>query len=759
MTSDQGSSGGSLQLERTPVTPKAPGLNPNATVFHSHSPSGDQAWELDEATTPEGQVNGDLGGDVVNYPPTPESPADQEKEDCPLENGVTSDTADETASSTDDGKEETGLRVMLKHQLEYYFSDENLAVDSYLISQMDGDQYVPIVTIANFNQVKKLTSDLELIVEVLRESSHVQVDEKGEKVRPIHKRCIVILREIPASTPLKDVKDLFSGQNCPLFVSCEFAHGDCWYVTFNSDEDAQRAYQYLREEVKTFLGKPIMARIKAKPIIRGTFVPKNGIKSAGFESGTQAFPQQPSRFAQPQFTPLPPMPVQYVNTAGPQSFPFYPPNTVMAWSPTSPPFFDPGMVFAANGYQPQGFKLSNSTGRSGFQSPRNRAQVKQHGRTQSNPERMSEAKPNFETHRHSSVSSSLHGGNNPTSNVDPSQSSHMSSHRHSSLSSSTSSSYPVHATSHSSTASDNGQVLGPRHMEVTVKDQTTQPPRRSRINEFRNRRRKEDGARNLNSNPYTAKEYRLEPEEFELEATSFPPLPGSTNNASVGEVFENKLSDVVKGVAKPSIRDQKPSNGANTNGSVTTSTPAVANHPTTSAQSENKGSATMTNGTDSLPTPPSSPQKVSKSAVAANTVEKIHSQPEVNGVIETKEDNKENSSHPTQSQEPAKLSWAQMAQRAKERAEREATEVKKLLTVEAEQEIGDQVKPGTLKENAQTSKTPGTSKGLARSDSESKDFRPQTGRRAKDNREWKDRDRDKERDRRKEQETVKLSAK
>ena len=45
---------------------------------------------------------------------------------------------------------------------------ENLANDSYLASQMDGDQFVPISTIAGFNQVKRLTNSLELVVNVLR---------------------------------------------------------------------------------------------------------------------------------------------------------------------------------------------------------------------------------------------------------------------------------------------------------------------------------------------------------------------------------------------------------------------------------------------------------------------------------------------------------------------------------------------------------------------------------------------------------------
>ena len=31
---------------------------------------------------------------------------------------------------------------------------ENLATDKYLVSQMDGDQFVPIWTVANFNAVR-----------------------------------------------------------------------------------------------------------------------------------------------------------------------------------------------------------------------------------------------------------------------------------------------------------------------------------------------------------------------------------------------------------------------------------------------------------------------------------------------------------------------------------------------------------------------------------------------------------------------------
>ena len=98
------------------------------------------------------------------------------------------------------------LKQMLQHQLEYYFSRENLAHDSYLMSQMDADQFVPIAIIANFNQIKKLTSDIKLVTMVLRESPNVQVDTEGMKVRPNHTRCTVILREIADTTPPEEVR-------------------------------------------------------------------------------------------------------------------------------------------------------------------------------------------------------------------------------------------------------------------------------------------------------------------------------------------------------------------------------------------------------------------------------------------------------------------------------------------------------------------------------------------------------------------------
>jgi la-related protein 4 len=186
----------------------------------------------------------------------------------------------------------------LQRQLEYYFSPQNLGNDKFLREHMDAEGFVPISLIAGFNKVISLTTDLQLVTEVLRDSKTVQVDETGEKVRSLVNSGMLILREIPENTPVEEVRQLFNSDRCPPLISCHFMHNDNWLARFESHDDATRAYTYLRESRLLFRGQPIHARLKNP---HGT----HGLKSP---DGVTSPTTPPARQIQPQYptAPVPP---------------------------------------------------------------------------------------------------------------------------------------------------------------------------------------------------------------------------------------------------------------------------------------------------------------------------------------------------------------------------------------------------------------------------------------------------------------------
>ncbi|KAJ4970946.1 hypothetical protein NE237_004045 [Protea cynaroides] len=77
--------------------------------------------------------------------------------------------------------EALALRTNIGKQIEYYFSDENLQKDPYLLSLMDDQGWVSISKIADFNRVKKMTSNIPFILDALRSSNNIEM--QGDKIR------------------------------------------------------------------------------------------------------------------------------------------------------------------------------------------------------------------------------------------------------------------------------------------------------------------------------------------------------------------------------------------------------------------------------------------------------------------------------------------------------------------------------------------------------------------------------------------------
>lgn len=170
------------------------------------------------------------------------------------------------------------IREKLRKQLEYYFSKDNLINDLYLQSQMDQENYVLISTIANFKLVKRLTNDLQLITSVFKEIPSVEVDSSEQKVRSTdpsthanhRKRCIIILRNVPIDATEEEISQLFDQCSPETGHPVEYERvlgsneTDCWYVTFNDEDQAQHAFLYLTRENLSIRGQKILARMKAR---------------------------------------------------------------------------------------------------------------------------------------------------------------------------------------------------------------------------------------------------------------------------------------------------------------------------------------------------------------------------------------------------------------------------------------------------------------------------------------------------------------
>ncbi|PSR86750.1 La-related protein like [Actinidia chinensis var. chinensis] len=91
--------------------------------------------------------------------------------------------------------EALALRANILKQIEYYFSDENLRNDHYLISLMDGQGWVPIFKIADFKRVKRMSTDIPFILDALQSSSVIEVQGTNIRRRGEWSKWVPVLTE------------------------------------------------------------------------------------------------------------------------------------------------------------------------------------------------------------------------------------------------------------------------------------------------------------------------------------------------------------------------------------------------------------------------------------------------------------------------------------------------------------------------------------------------------------------------------------
>ncbi|XP_008292474.1 la-related protein 7 [Stegastes partitus] len=160
----------------------------------------------------------------------------------------------------------------VKKQVEFWFGDVNLHKDRFLKKLIDesDDGYVDISVLASFNRMKKLTTDTKLIARALKNSSVVEVNLEGNKVRrqlPVGDLPVdvdsrtVYVELLPKDVSHSWIERVFTKCGNVVYVSIPRykSSGDSKgfaFVEFEKEEQARKAIEMLNNPPEDAPRKP-----------------------------------------------------------------------------------------------------------------------------------------------------------------------------------------------------------------------------------------------------------------------------------------------------------------------------------------------------------------------------------------------------------------------------------------------------------------------------------------------------------------------
>jgi len=193
------------------------------------------------------------------------------------------------------------LRDKIVKQVEYYFSDENLPTDEFMLNFVKKNKqgFVPVGVIASFRKMKKLVQDHSIIEAALRTSSKLVVSSNGKRVRRLHplpcselndaKKRTVLVENLPLGFSMESIQEKFGtvGKVMNITIHDPHAVGECAgskktdfmlsnkvhaIVEYEAVEAAEKAVTTLNDERNWRTGMRVILLAKRSVMVSGKHV-------------------------------------------------------------------------------------------------------------------------------------------------------------------------------------------------------------------------------------------------------------------------------------------------------------------------------------------------------------------------------------------------------------------------------------------------------------------------------------------------------